>query len=136
MCLYSHGQFLVSMVGVDRWEGCRYLWYGVWMGTDMNLEISSTPAPALTHTHTHAHINSTQPTHKKGRKGRWDGSRAQGAGKQGMGRLEGRCKQGASKVEGDGRAQCGSPSVQCACTLLPGTRPVRLLRLLEMDATD
>lgn len=30
------------------------------------------------------------------------GSRVQGAGKQGMGRLEGRCKQGASKVEGTG----------------------------------
>lgn len=48
--------------------GGRYLWYGVWLGTDMNLEISSTPALALTHAHTHAHINSTQPTHKKGKK--------------------------------------------------------------------
>lgn len=49
--------------------------------------------------------------------------KVQGAGKQGVGRLGGRCKQG-------GRGRAGAvwqSKVQCACTLSPGTRPVRLV---------
>jgi hypothetical protein len=32
----------------------------------------------------------------------------------------------------DGRSVAVQPGVQCACTLFPGTRPVRLPRLLDL----
>lgn len=43
-------------------------------------------------------------------------------------------EEGASKVEGAGARSVAVQCVQCACTLSPGTRPVRLV--MRWDVTD